>query len=380
MLRNEIVPLHGHTCTERRPDFPALITTDFGKSSEQLKFVLEDPTIQRMLPNGWLTELRDQEERVLFCGLRSGTLSHYGDPSTPLRQRGARKMGEQLITQLLAFTCARLVDSTIVILCGKGEVIDLPVLSIDLQTRYPEIELTNPKTIEQRVVDEQRQMLESLEGLHTFAIASGLSITARIEPILFNFPTTGTSIRTGVGYDDVTLERNAQAMGRLLSRVEASLKGEANPVIEYLAREVKAMWEAGSYITPESDPYRIVSHVLLLSHHLGIVPHFNCRSGKDRTAMADAEVKLLAARIQALQGNLSHQLPGELGSEESRLLFELAAGIPNSEVQRLNTGVPGSKLKPAFPERGEEDPLVRRIGAQRWNAFKGFADLLGVDD
>jgi hypothetical protein len=42
-------------------------------------------------------------------------------------------------------------------------------------------------------------------------------------------------------------------------------------------------------------------------------------------------------------------------------------------VQFLNTGVPGSKMKPVRSKEIEGDPLPRRIGEENWIDFKGLS-------
>lgn len=47
-----------------------------------------------------------------------------------------------------------------------------------------------------------------------------------------------------------------------------------------------------------TDAYKFISRLLMLADFIEAVPHFNCKSGKDRTGEADASVKALACEIE----------------------------------------------------------------------------------
>ena len=70
---------------------------------------------------------------------------------------------------------------------------------------------------------------------------------------------------------------------------------------------------------------------------------FNCKSGKDRTGMLDAEVKHLATTV-ALGGRVP--VPDhEPDSREMGNRLDMALNSGNHEMQQLNTGYMGYKLK-----------------------------------
>lgn len=66
-----------------------------------------------------------------------------------------------------------------------------------------------------------------------------------------------------------------------------------------LAKQIKSMWVNGTHKPKESGPYAMPARVAYLSYKLGYLPSFNCKSGKDRTGLMDAELKNLAAYIEA---------------------------------------------------------------------------------
>ena len=76
---------------------------------------------------------------------------------------------------------------------------------------------------------------------------------------------------------------------------------------------------------------------------MGETPLFNCKSGKDRTGQLDAEVKFLATaadesggRVPALDESMEVWRP---------VRNDFVFNTGNLEMQRLNTGLPGYKLK-----------------------------------
>lgn len=108
------------------------------------------------------------------------------------------------------------------------------------------------------------------------------------------------------------------------------------------ATQIKAMWRDGAFITGGKEPYKMVSRLALLTHMMGETPLFNCKSGKDRTGQLDAEAKCLATFAE----NNGHLPPLEAevpGLRQMRSQFTLGTG--NLEMQRMNTGLPGYKLK-----------------------------------
>jgi phosphatidylinositol-4,5-bisphosphate 4-phosphatase len=108
------------------------------------------------------------------------------------------------------------------------------------------------------------------------------------------------------------------------------------------AEQLKDIWRTGSFISGRQEPYKMVSRLALVSHLMGETPLFNCKSGKDRTGQLDSEVKCLAA----LTEEKGVPYAPDQGTEEMRQMrsrFTLGSG--NLEMQRLNTGLPGYKLK-----------------------------------
>ena len=101
------------------------------------------------------------------------------------------------------------------------------------------------------------------------------------------------------------------------------------------------------------------ARILLLTNLLEGIPLSNCKSGKDRTGMLDAETKLLAALIK-LYGKVPE--PGTMLNESERQLFrEILLQSGNLEVQEYNTGRPGymiNGVKSVDKRIGDEEVAI----------------------
>ena len=120
--------------------------------------------------------------------------------------------------------------------------------------------------------------------------------------------------------------------------------------LRYAAEGAKTIWREGSYNKGGQDPYKMVSRLGVVINAMGETLAFNCKSGKDRTGQLDAELKYLSALALNDDGQevYSKEIPrpGELATPELRQMrSDFTLGTGNLEMQRLNTGLPGFKLK-----------------------------------
>ena len=137
----------------------------------------------------------------------------------------------------------------------------------------------------------------------------------------------------------------AKRSGRSTTELDHRLKEimQEQSVVQNLAWQVRHIYSRGSHFHQHHDAYKLASRVALLTHKMGAVPLYNCKSGKDRTGMLDAEIKFLAARIER-DGKVPE--PGRIQSEEDRRLFrEILLNSGNLEVQEYNVGVRGYKTE-----------------------------------
>lgn len=128
--------------------------------------------------------------------------------------------------------------------------------------------------------------------------------------------------------------------------------------------QIRNIWSDGSYVQGGNEPYKIVSRLAYVSHLMGDTPLFNCKSGKDRTGQLDSEVKMFAA--MSARGQTPNVDSAEL--KPTRGQFSLNTG--NLEMQRLNTGLPGFKL------RGVPGLKEMFANAQMYAEYVGGSDFV----
>ncbi|MCW7554006.1 tyrosine-protein phosphatase [Endozoicomonas gorgoniicola] len=123
---------------------------------------------------------------------------------------------------------------------------------------------------------------------------------------------------------------------------ESSQLAKDRKTVQDLSRQIKDIYRKGRHHHEHKDAYKLAARVALLTHKLGGVPLINCKSGKDRTGMLDAEIKFLTARI-AENGAVPE--PGPLAQGEKTLFREILLKSGNHEVQEMNVGVRGYKTE-----------------------------------
>ena len=122
-----------------------------------------------------------------------------------------------------------------------------------------------------------------------------------------------------------------------------------------LAHQVKDIYRRGAHHSEGHDTYKLAARVTYLTHLIGGVPLYNCKSGKDRTGMLDAEIKLLAAQIER-DGEVP--APGRLSYTDRALFRTILLNTGNHEVQKTNVGVQGYKTEMI-------DSITERVGDDR---------------
>jgi hypothetical protein len=123
-----------------------------------------------------------------------------------------------------------------------------------------------------------------------------------------------------------------------------------------------------SYKQAGADPYKLPVRLLALANEVGASPAFNCKSGKDRTGQLDVEIKDFYTHLNASKGRvreINHQRNADEASNFKKL-FEQGGG---RELQKLNTGIPGSKvdLKSFYSVLGYSSNNIDELkGLSKW--------------
>ncbi len=141
-----------------------------------------------------------------------------------------------------------------------------------------------------------------------------------------------------------------------------------------LTRQIAAIQREGSYRKAGTEPYKMPTRLAVLAELVGVKVAFNCKSGKDRTGELDAEIKHFM-----LQMALTGKVPSpdrERTAEESRQFHEVLTNSGNFDMQRLNTGFAGYKLR-GVPElmRQFSGEGSDEVTAQLTANFRGLSDF-----
>lgn len=193
------------------------------------------------------------------------------------------------------------------------------------------------------------------------------TVAVNVKPLNFSFGVNSFALgKAGAlrGWSNADAI-NRGSIERLVGDPEASGEPETGLVAEYLegtehgfdpsvteqdrqavlqlTDQIRDLYKTRAHHKQNNDPYALPARLALLTSKLGLTPAYNCKSGKDRTGQMDSEIKFLATRI-ASEGQ-APQPGAELGVHERDLYRNLVLNAGNHEIQRLNTGHAGYKVK-----------------------------------
>lgn len=146
-------------------------------------------------------------------------------------------------------------------------------------------------------------------------------------------------------------------------------------VVNTLVRQIKDIWNSKLHHTDGNEPYKFAQRLAILAHEIGAVPAWNCKSGKDRTGMQDAEIKreVISLHQKATLTPLA-SLPDSDGQE---IFQKVLLNSGNLEIQKQNTGGAGNKVLKNLPPEVLNLSYQRRIGDTNiWQLVKGLSSLV----
>ncbi|MET0951179.1 MAG: inositol phosphate phosphatase SopB, partial [Pseudomonas sp.] len=104
----------------------------------------------------------------------------------------------------------------------------------------------------------------------------------------------------------------------------------------------KQIFAKNSHHHDGGDPYKAALRIVMLAYEIGAVPLSNCKSGKDRTGMLDAEIKREVISLH--QGQPLSEPGSSLGLVNKVIFQQVLVNGGNLEVQSYNMGVAGNKV------------------------------------
>ncbi|WP_252176474.1 inositol phosphate phosphatase SopB [Endozoicomonas sp. 4G] len=310
-----------------------------------------------------LSTTENGQKKVLFKGLRSGTLSAYGIKEKEPRLAAAKNRARELVT---AGVKQFLDDNPDYLTSGRPvplKMLSTSMLSADKLRHY--LHIHDDELVMQReqvaALKEIQKELNHGQPL-VFFDGRGNKHLLKVDMKLANTnygvnPLSLTGLKTVLRPWGEANRVNNEGLMELMGSVDqfdpiggwvgeylaGSAPEPSKQIARMLVEQIRDLHVSGDYKTEGEDAYKMVERIQLLAFKIGAVGHINCKSGKDRTGEADASIKRFAAEVEA-RGYVPD--PRKPVSREDRNLSQaFQFGTGNLEWQQMNINVPGFKTQ-----------------------------------
>lgn len=326
-------------------------------------------------------KISGQPEGELFSGIRSGTLAAQKISDPELREEAKTNWAKEVVTAALIGKMERSTETAKQV--ESGARVPLQLTSTSLLTPDWFRHLTHVHDDELQLQREQYEALHALaesgEAL-TLYDADGKTHTVNIDldvvtlnvgvNLLSLNPVASTVLHAWQQADSYNNEGLVKLLGDL--NPEASPDGwvgqwlQNNPnhpkteIVKQLTQQIRTLYNEKQHHVEGQDAYKLMTRLQLLAYTIDAVPHFNCKSGKDRTGEADARIKELAYEIEQ-RGYVPD--PGEHWSlERKERLQAMMYGAGETEVLLNNVGDPRFKTATGKAQQGSMFSLLHHSG------------------
>ncbi|SDD38259.1 virulence protein IpgD [Cupriavidus sp. YR651] len=296
---------------------------------------------------------------LLFEGVRSGVMSAFGIADPEKRAAANLARAKEVVTAAL-WTQREKWDRAL-----AGEIVDLHLVSTSLLT---------PGNLagEDTMLKEQMEAWAALDAMRVVELpvrdenGESKTISVALRVAAFNFGVNEFALKLHGGLD-TSDAYNREALRKLVgpnlaTNVALSPSSWAGSYIRTtpqpdnmgrvydLAWELKDFMAKGSHHHDDDAPYKAAQRAAMLAFEIGAVPCWNCKSGKDRTGMLDAEIKR-EATLLTLQHDARQRGDTTWSREEAErsVMESVVLHSGNLEVQERNTGVMGNKVLKRLP-------------------------------
>ena len=308
--------------------------------------------------------LPDGKDKELFAGIRSGTIAARGLNRTKQKEAGD-SWAQEIVTSALIHKLERSPEAYAQMRQQKPVTIKLGTLSLmtpDLLRRILPID-TDERRLQQvqyealnRLAEQSRTspltVYDAAGNEHSVYINLDIA-TMNVGVNELSLHPQGAAIIYSRGKaDEYTQEGLKKIMGSI--ELEKPLSGwvgswlkddkasdSDRKIVQSLCQQIKYIFKNKLHHTEGQDAYKLVTRIQVLLHYIGAVPHFNCKSGKDRTGEADAQIKELA--FQLTQSDTVPDPEQEWSKERRECLQAFLYGAGEQEVLMYNTGEPEYK-------------------------------------
>ena len=311
------------------------------------------------------------KNKQLFSGVRSGTIAAQKITNQEQRKQACENWAKEVVTASLLDTLERHPEMVKDIEAGKA--IPLKIVSTSMLTPDWFRHLSHIHDDELKLQQEQYQALhelaESGEPLTLYDASGNVhKVATDLEVATFNtgvnklslHPAASTLLHSWQQADSYNNEAMQTLIGNLSPEApEGGWAGEWLKENTYhpdadkvrsLVQQIRLLYLDNEHHREGQDAYKLMTRIQLLAHLTGITPHFNCKSGKDRTGEADARIKELA-----LETEQSGEVPdpnSRWGIERKEQLQAMMFGAGEAEVLLNNVGDPRFKTATGREQQG----------------------------
>ncbi|MDE1464466.1 inositol phosphate phosphatase SopB [Spartinivicinus poritis] len=313
--------------------------------------------------NLWVSEFKDSTGNTIFKGVRHGVNTPFGVKGPDARQAGADKRTQEVITAALELNKNQLINH---LQSGNSnEPFNLKLTSTSLLT--PSQYYKGKGYKERQFIQEQLAAWQrASDGPKEFTVnikGENKTVKVQLDVLAFNFGVNGgaklaskfpnlvkfadqhpNSDITGWKMAD---QNNREPLDRLISWAinykNTSNDELKNQRIQIYLDNIAALMLTNQHRLDGNRAYALPELVVLLSNEMGVVPAWNCMSGKDRTGLLDAEVKQSLIEQELNSGHVA-DFSSAMTDERQALHDKVLLESGNHEIQKANTGVPGYKI------------------------------------
>jgi phosphatidylinositol-4,5-bisphosphate 4-phosphatase len=318
------------------------------------------------------TQLENAQGKVLFSAFRSGALSGK-DVKGRNRSKQVTRANTIELLEAMAIQKLKEMPSQQRELYFAGTVLPMNVLSMSLQSR------TKILGGEKKHVDEQLAMLAELNGQdlamdivwsfpNTAFPERQVRITVKPHIIGMNFGVNSQGTRLSQGNSEaikelgVAVGQYRQLTDRRIEELRSERVWQSDENLKKISeiriknQKIDELWALVQKGKGSVASYKQAARIANLAYLIEYMVHFNCKSGKDRTGLMDAESKYLAYQMEQksdkyMKGDRrgpknfvpQHTLQTPQEQEDfQKMVFESGS----LEMQQYNTGGQGYKIAP----------------------------------
>ena len=312
---------------------------------------------------------------LVFCGVRHGVHSAWEIPTAAGRAAANVHRAEEAVIAAFMAKYATPTHPPALPAPGANGTIDvqLDMVSVSLLTpdKYRHTFREGKSDDERAMLIDQTQAWNSVAQTGVTFQYNGQQI--HIQPMIhtFNFGVNSGAVKLSTlapnvaGGWDLSDSMNTTAMTAFSQQVTAFSSNPTTPTAKQtyartLLAQCDQVMNAKGERKDSHDAYKVAARIAVLANLIGLVPCWNCKSGKDRTGEMDVECKFLSTLIA--RGEPIPAPGAPLTQDQQGLFRAIALEGGNFEVQKANTGFEGYKTKGV-------DSIRERLGGQKYQTF-----------